>query len=190
MKQETQSRLDAILQKKVENEDAAEAKRREANEAARHKAERQEAVRKRWAVARQEIDGAVSAVNERVAAAKMSFAVTETPNEREQPGLSQLFITLSEEGVEKARQIVFNVTSLGLVQPVTLIPHTGPKIKDFEIGQVDQSYYETVLVDFLDMCVTQAAKAIAGASRDVRVRTLRMGMLAESHPRPGPTARA
>lgn len=69
--------------------------------------------------------------------------------------LAQLFITLEEEGYTKERQVVFNVSALGLVQPVTLIPHTGRKIPDFKIDEVAPDHYEGVIVDFIDQCVSK-----------------------------------
>jgi hypothetical protein len=88
----------------------------------------------------------------------MTLSWSEKARGDEHAGLAQLFITLKEEGFAKERQVVLNVSALGLVQPVTLIPHTGRKFPDFKIDEVSAEHFTGVIIDFIEQCFAKKPK--------------------------------
>jgi hypothetical protein len=145
-----------VLGRKAELETAADAEQQARDEAQRQKEAHATALRERWDQSKAEIAAAIAAVNGEIVAAGLQFSGAEKPRDTESPRLSQFVISLAQEGQIKDRQLVFNVSGLGLVQSVTLIPHTGPKIADFKITDADQAKYEAVLAEFLDICFAAA----------------------------------
>jgi hypothetical protein len=155
MNGDAKSKLTEVLERR-EREKAAAAIGQLAREAASSEKEtHREAIRLRWVLAKDEIGAAVDAVNAEIAPTGMVLSWSEKPRGDDHAGLAQLFINLAEEGDPRERRVVFNVSALGLVQPVTLIPHTGRKIPDFKIDDVNKDHYEGVIVDFIDQCVSK-----------------------------------
>lgn len=152
MDAETKAKLEEVLNRKAELEAATLIQEQERNAAAQKKEAERLAIRQRWTESVSEIDGAISAVNAQIVGTNMILSATENTRKANHPGLAQLFITLIENDQPKERKLVFNVSALGLVQPVVLIPHSGPKISDFRIQEANQAKYEAVLVEFLDHC--------------------------------------
>lgn len=159
MNPDAKSTLSAVLQRQQEGRTTAAVEEAARQAAEAEKESRREAIRRRWVLAKAEIAEAVDAVNAEIAGAGMSFSISEKPRGDDHAGLSQLFIHLHEDGFTKERQVVFNVSALGLVQPVTLIPHTGRKIPDFKIDEISDGHYVSLLIDFIDQCVPEPKKA-------------------------------
>ncbi|MCR5881250.1 hypothetical protein [Phenylobacterium sp. J367] len=155
MNGDAKSKLAEVLERRARDKAAAAVEQLARVAAESQKEAHREAIRRRWTLAKEEIGAAVDAVNAEIAATGMSLSWSEKPRGDDHAGLAQLFITLEEEGYTKERQVVFNVSALGLVQPVTLIPHTGRKIPDFKIDEVAPDHYEGVIVDFIDQCVSK-----------------------------------
>lgn len=156
MKDEIKTKLDSVLQRKLDNEAAAEAARLATEKAAQQRDAKTGLARERWRSSVKEIDAAVKAINSQIENAKMALSWEEKPRDKDHPSISQLFVKLSEPGNERERKLVLNVNAFGLVQPVALIPHTGKKVADFQIEDVDQAHYEAIIVEFLDQCVSKA----------------------------------
>lgn len=151
---ETKARLEAVLDRKADLEAAARAAKDERERAAQRQIAEQQAIKDRWDQSLHEIDAAISAINTQISSASLTLSAKLEPQKSDHPGLAQMFITLTEPDQPRERRLVLNVSALGLVQPVALIPHTGPKIADFRISEADQAKYESVLVEFLDGCFT------------------------------------
>jgi len=151
----TKAKLGAVLGRKAEFEVAARTAEDGRELAAQqHIAERQ-AIKDRWDQSMCQIDAAISAINTQILSANLTFSAALEPRKTDHPGLAQMFVTLTEPDQSSDRRLVINVSALGLVQPVALIPHTGPKITDFRIQEADQAKYESMLVEFLDGCFTE-----------------------------------
>lgn len=154
MDPETKAKLDGVLGRKAELESAARAEQIAREDAAQKKEAEREAARKRWNKAKGEIDKAIAVINAHISTANLNLSADEKPRSSDHPGLAQLTIALTEQGQPNERRLVLNVSALGLVQPVTLIPHSGPKIADFNISGANQATYESVIAEFLDICLT------------------------------------
>ena len=155
MDDETKSKLEIVLQRKAQYDEEAASRQRAANAAAREKDAQNDAARERWQRSLHEIDAAVKAVNPQIAGVGLELAWVEKPRGSGEPGIAQLTISLAEQGRDVRKKLVFNVNALGLIQVVPLIPHSGRKVADFRIADVDQQHYEAVMVDFLDQCIAK-----------------------------------
>lgn len=158
MNSEAKSKLAAVLELREKNRIAASIEQQALDAAEADRQARREAIRQQWMVAKQEISKAVDSVNAEMASTGMTLSWSEKPRGEEHAGLAQLFIALKEEGFAKERQLVLNVSALGLVQPVTLIPHTGRKIPDFQIDGVTTEHYTEIIIDFIGQCFTKKPK--------------------------------
>ena len=153
------SKLAEVLERRQRDKAAAIVEQQARDLAAQAKEARREAVRQQWLVAKQAISAAVEAINAEIDGTGMVLSWSEKPRQEDHPGLAQLFITLAEDGVALERRVVLNVSALGHVQLVTLIPHTGPKIPDFNIEMVEKDFYEGIIVDFIDLCISKGAQS-------------------------------
>jgi hypothetical protein len=147
-----QSKLAAILELREKDKIAASIEQQAREVATAEREAHLQAIRQRWALTKQQISTAVESVNAEIASTGMTLSWSEKARGYEHAGLAQLFITLKEEGFAKERQVVLNVSALGLVPPVTLIPHTGRKIPDFKIDEVSAEHYTGVIIDFIEQC--------------------------------------
>jgi hypothetical protein len=151
----TKAKLEAVLGRKAELEVAARVAEDEGELAAQRRIAERQAIKDRWDQSTREIDAAISAINTQTSNAKLSFSAALEPRKTDHPGLAQMSITLTAPDQPREKRLVLNVSALGLVQPVALIPHIGPKIADFRIQEADQAKYESVLVEVLDGCFTE-----------------------------------
>ena len=152
MNDDAKSKLTEVLERRERDKAAAAIEQQAREAAASEKEALRESIRHRWVLAKDEIGAAVDAVNAEIAPTGLVLSWSEKLRGDDHAGLAQLFINLAEDGDPRERRLVFNVSALGLVQPVTLIPHTGRKIPDFKIEEVNKDHYEGVIVDFIDQC--------------------------------------
>jgi hypothetical protein len=148
------SRLDAALNLKAQKDQEA-AEKLQAEERARRDIEaRIKTATERWQKSHADLQQAVSNINRTISSHGLHLKLVS--GERGQTfGLAQVQVHLSgSQGAPK--KVVFNISTLGLVQPVVLIPHSGDHPPKFEISEDDVAKYEAVLVDFID----QAVKAL------------------------------
>lgn len=155
MNVETKARLEAVLSRKADLEAASRAAEDERELAAQRRITERQAIKDRWDQSLREIDAAISEINAQISNANLTFSAQLEPQKNGVPRLAQMIIRLTEPAQPCERRLVLNVSALGLVQPVALTPHTGPKIADFLISEADQAKYEVVLVEFLDGCFNE-----------------------------------
>lgn len=158
MDEATKKKLAGIIdQKKGLDAAAAEAATKKAEEA-RKLAEDRAATDKRWTQTTDELRGAIASVNEVIAGHDMHFemgSLKKGDNESKFGGLS---VYLRSNTSSKERYVHFNVSDVGIVSPVFLIPHSGKNPNHFTLFDGSEDKYAAILTDFLAQIVEHAAK--------------------------------
>lgn len=150
--QNAKLKLAEVLERREHEKAAAVTEQRERQAATEREMVQRQAAKARWGVSKGEIEAAVKAVNEQVADTGWVLSISEKPVGADDRKLAQLFINLAEEGDSRTRKLVLNVSDIGRVRPVSLIPHSGANVADFEIQAVGKDHYEEIIVAFLGMC--------------------------------------
>jgi hypothetical protein len=107
----------------------------------------------RWQKSLDEIGGAIANINERIRQGDLELFLEDRKERSDGPAIAQIAVGLRKRGEDTKKRLAFNVNAFGLVQFLSLIPHNGPKIADFNIADAEISQYEVVLVEFLDHCI-------------------------------------
>lgn len=155
MDETVKSQLNALLARKAQNEASAMHKIEMEANAEQEREAKKAAARLHWKQSVGEIREAISNLNERIRDADLELIFEEHKDQNNGPGIAQVTVGLRERGLDEGKKLVFNVSAFGLVQLVSLIRHTGPKIADFNIADAQVGHYETVMVEFLDQCFSE-----------------------------------
>jgi hypothetical protein len=158
VEEKTKARLAAALdRKKTLENDIAAATAAEAQRVAELEAAKKKTLQ-RWAIAFEEINGAVRSMNEACKGQGMHFEVKPAAK-KEEP---ELFgVNVSFRHTDKAdRGVHLNVDQLGRVRTVFTIPHSGKYPPEFSIFDASEDHYADLLTNFLEQVIEHQASKV------------------------------
>jgi hypothetical protein len=157
MHDKIKTKLQAALNKKAESDSAnTAAEERKVREAEQRKKD-QVATNAFWPEAVQRMKTAIASVNEVIEDSDMHFEVgkfVNKPDENEYGGFS---IHLKSTD-KKERYIHLNISDVGFVRPVFLIPHSGKAPHGFNLSETSPEFYEEMLTDFFGQVIDVTSK--------------------------------
>lgn len=145
-----EKRLEDIVQLKNEIDQAAARAKRAKLSGDQERERRKELAKSAWALAEQQIEEAIAAINGRISS--VGLVLKAKPSERDvHPAIARYMVGLDDGApTDKECKVVFNVSALGLVQPIFGIPHSGKNPAHFMLQDVDAQSYGDILADFVE----------------------------------------
>ena len=157
MTQNIDERLGAIVaQKKAHDEAeiaAQDASKRQAEEDMKAKAVMKKKIEHLFL----RITEASIRINEKIKADGININVDNSRRE-DSSYLAQFQCMVFLDGRDSGMKLVLNVMDKGKVRPVQLIPHSGPSLNDIHIDNLDAENVMTLLVDFLELAISELRK--------------------------------
>jgi hypothetical protein len=160
MDEDTRKKLAEVIEKKKQVDATVAAAKLEKEERALQRQRDRAATDAQWSEAVAQIKAAIKSVNEMLDDEQdMHFEVgVFKGGEGDYGKFGGLPVYLRQPG-DKERYVYFNISEVGDVGPVFLIPHSGKNPSSFKLRDGSSAKYAQILTDFLSQVISYAETA-------------------------------